>query len=154
MTRLKIGMYSFFKKKLIEGRITETKLNHIASVKMKPIVSEKKKEHIKNKSAFQVFERSVFFVRKSLRTGLVSFFLFLIRLYQISSCVFKTPCCRFTPTCSAYARDAFLLHGPLKGAMLTLKRLLRCHPFGGCGYDPVPLKKVNCLNSTQNKEPK
>lgn len=63
---------------------------------------------------------------------------FLIRFYQVCLSPFKTPCCRFTPTCSAYARDAFLLHGPVKGAMLTLRRILRCHPWGGAGYDPVP----------------
>lgn len=67
-----------------------------------------------------------------------SFLRFLIRLYQIAVSPFKTPCCRFTPTCSNYAREAFLLHGPIKGAMLSLRRILRCHPWGGSGYDPVP----------------
>ncbi len=62
----------------------------------------------------------------------------LIRLYQLFISPLKPNCCRFTPTCSAYAKDAFLLHGPIKGAMLTLKRILRCHPWGGFGYDPVP----------------
>jgi len=64
---------------------------------------------------------------------------FLVRVYQICLSPFKCPCCRFQPTCSAYARDAFLLHGVLKGAMLTLRRILKCHPWGGSGYDPVPL---------------
>ena len=64
---------------------------------------------------------------------------FLVRVYQICLSPFKCPCCRFQPTCSAYARDAFLLHGVVKGAMLTLKRILKCHPWGGSGYDPVPL---------------
>lgn len=63
---------------------------------------------------------------------------FLIRLYQLLISPFKVGCCRFTPTCSAYAREAFLLHGTIKGAILTLRRLLRCHPWGGSGYDPVP----------------
>lgn len=62
----------------------------------------------------------------------------LIRLYQILLSPFKVPCCRFTPTCSAYAKQAFLLHGPAKGAILTLNRLFRCHPWGGWGFDPVP----------------
>jgi len=62
----------------------------------------------------------------------------LIRLYQLCISPFKTPCCRFTPTCSNYAREAFLLHGPIKGAMLSARRILRCHPWGGSGYDPVP----------------
>lgn len=65
-------------------------------------------------------------------------FLGLIWLYQYILSPFKTPCCRFHPTCSEYARRAFLLHGGVKGAMLTTKRLLKCHPWGGSGYDPVP----------------
>lgn len=46
--------------------------------------------------------------------------------------------CRFTPTCSQYALMALKKHGPLKGMWLTLKRVCRCHPWGGSGYDPVP----------------
>ena len=48
------------------------------------------------------------------------------------------PRCRFTPTCSAYGLEAIQRHGPWKGGWLTLKRLLRCHPFTPCGCDPVP----------------
>jgi len=48
------------------------------------------------------------------------------------------PSCRFTPTCSQYALEALKKHGPLRGSWLTLRRLLRCHPWGGSGYDPVP----------------
>lgn len=66
-------------------------------------------------------------------------FLFLIKGYQLLLSPFKTPCCRFTPSCSEYARQAFLLHGGMKGAILTAKRLLKCHPWGASGYDPVPL---------------
>lgn len=47
--------------------------------------------------------------------------------------------CRFIPTCSQYAVEALRLHGPIKGGWLTLRRLSRCHPWGGSGYDPVPL---------------
>ena len=46
--------------------------------------------------------------------------------------------CRFTPTCSAYALEALQKHGAMGGSVLTVKRLCRCHPFGGCGHDPVP----------------
>lgn len=53
----------------------------------------------------------------------------------------KPACCRFTPTCSAYALEALRVHGALYGSWLTLKRLLRCQPFGGSGYDPVPPKR-------------
>jgi len=46
--------------------------------------------------------------------------------------------CRFTPTCSEYAMEALSRHGLLKGVGLSIKRILRCHPFGGSGYDQVP----------------
>ena len=48
------------------------------------------------------------------------------------------PRCRFSPTCSAYGLEAIQKHGPWKGGWLTVKRLLRCHPFTPCGCDPVP----------------
>jgi putative membrane protein insertion efficiency factor len=48
------------------------------------------------------------------------------------------PACRFTPTCSQYAREAIERHGARKGSWLAARRLLRCHPLGGKGYDPVP----------------
>ena len=46
--------------------------------------------------------------------------------------------CRFSPTCSEYAKDAITRHGALRGGRLTVKRILKCHPWGGSGYDPVP----------------
>ncbi|MBY8978269.1 membrane protein insertion efficiency factor YidD [Rhodobacteraceae bacterium NNCM2] len=46
--------------------------------------------------------------------------------------------CRFQPSCSAYAIEALQTHGPVRGLWLTLRRLARCNPCGGCGYDPVP----------------
>ena len=49
--------------------------------------------------------------------------------------------CRFTPSCSAYAMEAIAAHGALRGSWLALKRLARCHPWGGCGEDPVPPAK-------------
>ncbi|MCQ2153330.1 MAG: membrane protein insertion efficiency factor YidD [Bacteroidales bacterium] len=66
-------------------------------------------------------------------------FIFLIRFYQICLSPLKIgPTCRFTPSCSQYALEAFRKYGPLKGFLLSAKRILRCHPWGGSGYDPVP----------------
>ncbi|MEG0993768.1 MAG: membrane protein insertion efficiency factor YidD [Bacteroidales bacterium] len=67
-------------------------------------------------------------------------FLVLLPVYFYRSFIspFTPPACRYTPTCSQYAIDAVKKHGPFKGVWLTIKRLLRCHPWGGSGYDPVP----------------
>ncbi|MBQ3173237.1 MAG: membrane protein insertion efficiency factor YidD [Alistipes sp.] len=62
----------------------------------------------------------------------------LVRFYQLGISPLKPPSCRFTPTCSQYALEALRKHGPFKGLYLTIRRLLRCHPWGGSGYDPVP----------------
>lgn len=64
--------------------------------------------------------------------------LVLVRFYQRFISPILPPSCRFTPTCSQYAVEALKKYGPLKGGWLTLKRLSRCHPWGGSGYDPVP----------------
>lgn len=62
----------------------------------------------------------------------------MIRFYQEWLGVLKPPCCRFQPTCSEYARRAILAHGPGRGVWLGLRRIGRCHPWGGYGIDPVP----------------
>ena len=62
----------------------------------------------------------------------------LIRGYQLLVSPFFPPCCRYFPSCSDYARQAVMVHGPMRGGWLALRRLLRCHPWGGLGYDPVP----------------
>ena len=61
-----------------------------------------------------------------------------IRFYQLVISPLLGPSCRFTPTCSEYAKQAILKHGPIKGLGLAIWRILRCNPWGGCGYDPVP----------------
>jgi putative membrane protein insertion efficiency factor len=62
----------------------------------------------------------------------------LIRVYQSTLGPALPPSCRFQPTCSHYAYAAIERHGLLHGGWLTLRRLGRCQPFGGSGYDPVP----------------
>ncbi|MCK9311007.1 MAG: membrane protein insertion efficiency factor YidD [Bacteroidales bacterium] len=66
------------------------------------------------------------------------FFLGIIRFYQYAISPYTHPSCRYIPTCSQYAVEAIQKYGPFKGAWLALKRILRCHPWGGHGYDPVP----------------
>jgi putative membrane protein insertion efficiency factor len=65
----------------------------------------------------------------------------MIDLYQATPLHVHTYC-RFTPTCSQYMKEAIVEYGSFKGFLLGMKRLLRCHPFGKYGYDPVP-KKVS-----------
>jgi putative membrane protein insertion efficiency factor len=55
--------------------------------------------------------------------------------------------CRFTPTCSQYALEAVRGHGAVAGSWLTARRICRCHPWGGCGHDPVPEKGFEIQNS-------
>ena len=62
----------------------------------------------------------------------------MVRFYQCCISPYTPPSCRFTPTCSQYAIEALSKYGPWKGMWLTIRRILRCNPWGGNGYDPVP----------------
>jgi putative membrane protein insertion efficiency factor len=62
----------------------------------------------------------------------------LLRGYQLVLSPIYGPVCRYAPSCSHYAHDAVLMHGPVRGGWLALRRLARCHPWGGSGFDPVP----------------
>src|SRR5690606_6220014 len=73
----------------------------------------------------------------------------LIRFYQVGISAWTPPSCRFTPTCSAYAIEALERHGTARGSWLTLRRLARCHPWGGRGYDPVPLVPGGAVPSAE-----
>ena len=61
-----------------------------------------------------------------------------IEFYQKAISPYTPPACRFTPTCSEYARQALKKYGPIKGLALAIWRILKCNPWGGSGYDPVP----------------
>ena len=65
-------------------------------------------------------------------------FIIPIKIYQILISPLLGPSCRFTPTCSQYTIEAIQKYCPLKGGWLGFRRILRCHPWGGCGHDPVP----------------
>ena len=70
---------------------------------------------------------------------ILTFILLLpIRFYRGYISPLTPPSCRFIPTCSEYALLAIQKHGPFRGVYLTIRGLLRCHPWGGSGYDPVP----------------
>ena len=68
--------------------------------------------------------------------------LILIRGYQLIISPLLGSNCRFMPTCSEYAMESLRSHGLVKGSYLTIKRIGKCHPWGGHGYDPIPTKKV------------
>ena len=66
----------------------------------------------------------------------------MIKFYQNCISPFLPNVCRYKPSCSEYFIQALQIHGVLKGSVLGIKRILRCHPWGDSGYDPVPLKKA------------
>ncbi len=67
-----------------------------------------------------------------------SFFILLIRFYQGAISPYLMPSCRYAPSCSSYGIEAIRKHGPFRGGWLALKRIGRCHPWGGSGVDEVP----------------
>lgn len=75
---------------------------------------------------------------KFLKPVISKFFLLLIKIYQYFISPVLGASCRYAPTCSQYGIKAIKKHGPFKGMWLTLKRISKCHPWGGHGYDPVP----------------
>ncbi|MGC6401923.1 MAG: membrane protein insertion efficiency factor YidD [Flavobacteriaceae bacterium] len=74
----------------------------------------------------------------TLKKIVIAPFLALIKIYQYLISPLLPPSCRYTPTCSHYAKEALVKHGLLKGGYLAIKRISRCTPWGGSGYDPVP----------------
>jgi putative membrane protein insertion efficiency factor len=86
--------------------------------------------------------------RAAERTPAQAALLALIWLYQRLLSPLFAGSCRFEPSCSEYARQAVLLHGPARGGLLALWRVLRCQPLCRCGYDPVPVRHVRNLPDT------
>jgi len=84
----------------------------------------------------------------------ISFFarplVLLVRMYQIALSPLMGGCCRFEPSCSAYMIEALKIHGAAKGTLLGVWRILRCHPFGKSGFDPVPPKGCWKNNECRN----
>ena len=64
--------------------------------------------------------------------------IFLVKVYRLCVSPLVLPCCRFYPTCSAYAIEALQKYGAVKGSVLAVKRILKCHPLHKGGYDPLP----------------
>jgi len=69
---------------------------------------------------------------------LKALFIFLVRIYQWTLSPLLPDACRFSPTCSQYTIEALQKYGAIKGGWLGLKRISKCHPWGGHGHDPVP----------------
>ena len=78
--------------------------------------------------------------------------IWLITLYRKYISPLKPPCCRFTPTCSAYALEALQKRGLIAGTILAIWRILRCNPFARGGYDPVPEKGFRAYGKGQSEE--
>ncbi len=76
-----------------------------------------------------------------------------IRAYRVVGSPWVGNSCRYQPTCSAYAMEALEKHGGIKGTWLAAKRVGRCHPLGGDGYDPVPPAKESAANTDGPKAP-
>ena len=69
--------------------------------------------------------------------------IFIIKIYQFIFSPLIGNNCRYFPTCSEYAIESLKLHGLLRGLFFAIKRILKCHPFGGHGFDPIPKRKQN-----------
>ena len=99
--------------------------------------TDRKERDYKECSPFHIVSASQSLL-SSLSHHLADLLILPIRFYQRCISPLTPPACRFTPTCSQYAIEALQKHGPIRGLYLAIRRILRCHPWGGSGYDPVP----------------
>jgi putative membrane protein insertion efficiency factor len=81
------------------------------------------------------------FVKKVFANILIA----IVRFYQLAISPLYPATCRYAPTCSQYMIEAIRVHGVLRGTWMGLRRISKCHPWGGSGYDPVPPKKEENL---------
>ena len=81
--------------------------------------------------------------QKYLNKIVTQFLLGLIKVYRLILSPWFGSACRYNPSCSRYAEQAIMHHGIVKGLYLSMMRILRCHPWGGQGDDPVPIKQTN-----------
>ena len=81
--------------------------------------------------------KNIFFVLDKLDKVLTCMCIYIVRFYRKYISPIKGPTCRFYPTCSQYSLEAFKKYGLIKGIFLTIKRVLKCHPFHPGGYDPL-----------------
>lgn len=83
-------------------------------------------------------KNEIHYLLGAFKKGVIIILIIPVKIYQMTISPLLPNSCRYTPTCSTYAIEALTKHGPLKGLILTIKRITRCHPWGGHGYDPVP----------------
>lgn len=86
-----------------------------------------------------------------MRRPIAEIFVLLVRFYQYVISPVLPSSCRYTPSCSAYGVEALRKHGALRGGWLTIKRIARCNPWGGHGYDPVPEPKKKNKHEKNSK---
>jgi len=91
-------------------------------------------------------------ILKILRNGFIWIAIIPIRIYQYSISPLLPTSCRHVPTCSQYAIEALKTHGMLRGTYLAAHRILRCHPWGTHGYDPVPSKPYRIFKFNKQKQ--
>lgn len=90
---------------------------------------------------------------KVINRGINAILLGLVQLYRWTLSPYLGRACRFDPTCSAYAMEALRCHGPWQGGWLAVKRVCRCHPLGGFGFDPVPTRGKSPSTPSANASP-
>ena len=82
------------------------------------------------------------------------FLIALVRAYQLLLSPYLPASCRYHPSCASYTAEAISVHGPVRGLWLAARRIARCHPWGGMGFDPVPPRRVRKELNTAAPQPR